>query len=139
MAKTRVEKIGSIEAEIKQLENQRKRLLQAEKEQERKDRTRRLCKRAGLLESLLPGTITLTDEHFKTFLEKTVITEYSRRVLDGLIAQNAAAASTAPAGTAERDIPAPASKPANTAQESHRDEGRTGATTLRQKANTPLP
>jgi len=43
MAKTRLEKIESIQTEIQQLENQRKRLLQAEKEQERKDRTKRLC------------------------------------------------------------------------------------------------
>ena len=42
MAKTRLEKIESIKEEIIQLENQRKRLLQAEKEQERKDRTKRL-------------------------------------------------------------------------------------------------
>ena len=57
MAKSRLEKIESIKTEIAQLENQRKRLLQAEKEQERKDRTRRLCKRAGLMESMLPDTI----------------------------------------------------------------------------------
>ena len=73
MAKTRLEKIESIKTEITQLENQRKRLLQAEKEQERKDRTRRLCKRAGLMESMLPDTISLTDEQFKIFLEKTII------------------------------------------------------------------
>jgi len=62
MAKSRLEKIESIKTEIAQLENQRKRLLQAEKEQERKDRTKRLCKRAGLLESLLPETITFLFE-----------------------------------------------------------------------------
>jgi len=102
MAKSRLEKIESIKIEIAQLENQRKRLLQAEKEQERKDRTKRLCKRAGLLESLLPDTIILTDEQFKIFLEKTIITEHSRRILDGLTA---------------RDVPNPASNHANTARE----------------------
>jgi len=106
MAKTRLEKIESIQTEIQQLENQRKRLLQAEKEQERKDRTKRLCKRAGLLESLLPDTISLTDEQFKIFLEKTIITEHSRRILDGLTA---------------RDIPIPAGNPANTTQENGED------------------
>ena len=108
MAKSRLEKIESIKTEIAQLENQRKRLLQAEKEQERKDRTRRLCKRAGLMESMLPDTITLTEEHFKIFLEKTIITEHSRRILDGLTA---------------RDVPNPASNHANTAQENSEDEG----------------
>ena len=53
MAKTRLEKIDSVKTEIQQLENQRKRLLWAEKEQECKDGTRRLCKRAGLMESML--------------------------------------------------------------------------------------
>ena len=54
----------------------------------------RLCKRMGLFEKLLPDTIPLTEEQFKTFLEQTVLTEHSRRILDGLTAQNAA---TAPA------------------------------------------
>ena len=107
MAKSRLEKIEDIKTEIQQLENQRKRLLQAEKEQERNDRTKRLCKRAGLLESLIPDSITLTDEQFKIFLEKTIITEHSRRILDGLTARN---------------IPSPVGKPANTARENGEDE-----------------
>jgi len=102
MAKTRLEKIESIQTEIAQLENQRKRLLQAKKEQEHKDRTKRLCKRAGLLESLIPDSISLTDEQFKIFLEKTIITEHSRRILNGLTARN---------------ILIPVGKAANTAQE----------------------
>jgi hypothetical protein len=89
MAKTKTEKIASIQEQIAQLENQRKRLEQQQKEQERKDRTKRLCKRMGLFESMLPDTITLTDEQFKIFLEKTVTTEHSRRILDGLTAQTA--------------------------------------------------
>ena len=92
MAKTRVEKIESIKTEIEQLENQRKKLIQQQKEQERKDRTRRLCKRAGLLESLLPDTITLTDDHFKTFLEKALLSDTSRRLLNSLTAQTVTAA-----------------------------------------------
>ena len=59
MAKTKQEKIASIQEQIQQLKNQEKQLL-------------------------------LTDEHFKTFLEKTVLTDQSRRILDGLTAQNAA-------------------------------------------------
>jgi len=49
MAKTKVERIAGIEAEIKQLENRRKRLLQQQKEQERKVRTRRLIERGAIL------------------------------------------------------------------------------------------
>ena len=92
MAKTKAEKIADIELQLEQLENQRKKLVQEQKIQERKDRTKRLCKRMGLFESMLPDTIPLTDEQFQIFLEKTVATEYGRRILDGLTAQNAAAA-----------------------------------------------
>ena len=67
---------------------------------ERKDRTNRLCKRMGFFEKLLPDTIPLTEEQFKTFLEKTVLTEHSRHILDGLTAQNAATAPAQGAGTA---------------------------------------
>ncbi|MCI8623447.1 MAG: DUF3847 domain-containing protein [Provencibacterium sp.] len=74
MAKSKLEKITSIEEEIRQLENQRKLLLQEQKEQERKDRTKRLCRRMGLFESLLPDTMSLTDVQFQTFLEKTIAT-----------------------------------------------------------------
>lgn len=123
MAKTRTEKITSIETEIQQLENRRKLLVQAEKEQERKDRTRRLCKRMGLFESLLPDTIPLTEEQFKIFLEKTVTTEHSRRILDGLTAQNTATATPESAGTAAQAYSPPAPNPASTGQESGTGEG----------------
>lgn len=70
MAKTKTEKIADIQAQIEQLKNQEKRLMQQQKEQERKDRTKRLCKRMGLFESMLPETISLTDEQFKIFLKE---------------------------------------------------------------------
>lgn len=122
MAKTKIEKIASIEEEIKQLENKKKRLIQEQKEQERKDRTNRLCKRMGLFEKLLPDTIPLTEEQFKTFLEQTVLTEHSRRILDGLTAQNAATAPVQGAGTAARGGNThPTAKTAQTAQEGGAD------------------
>ena len=117
MAKTKIEKIASIEEEIKQLENKKKRLIQEQKEQERKDRTNRLCKRMGFIEKLLPDTIPLTEEQFKTFVEQTITTDHSRRILDGLTARNAATAPAQGAGTAGRDLPQPTAKTAHTAQE----------------------
>lgn len=96
MAKTKAEKITGIEEEIRQLENKRRQLIQEQKAQERKDRTKRLCRRMGLFESLIPDSIPLTEEQFKTFLEQTVATEHSRRILDGLTAQNAAEAAHTP-------------------------------------------
>lgn len=121
MAKTKTEKITSIEEEIRQLENRRRQLVQEQKAQERKDRTKRLCRRMGLFESMLPDTITLTDEQFKTFLEQTVTTEPSRRILGELTAQNAATAAVKGAEPAAQSDTRPTTKTAYTAQESRED------------------
>ena len=121
MAKTKIEKIASIEEEIRQLENKKKRLIQEQKEQERKDRTNRLCKRMGLFEKLLPDTIPLTEEQFKTFLEQTIATDHSRRVLDELTAQNTATAPAQGAGAVGRGNTQPTAKTAQTAQEGGAD------------------
>ena len=116
MAKTKAEKITSIEEEIRQLENRRRQLVQEQKAQERKDRTKRLCRRMGLFESLVPDTIPLTEEQFKTFLEKTVMTDHARRILDGLTAQNAPIAPAQGAETAAQGNTPPTAKTAHTAQ-----------------------
>lgn len=121
MAKTKTEKITSIEEEIRQLENKRRQLVQEQKAQERRDRTKRLCRRMGLFESLVPDTITLTDEQFKTFLEQTVAAEHSRRLLDELTAQNAATAAVQGTEPAAQSDTHPAAKAAHTAQESRED------------------
>ena len=114
---------SSIKEEIRQLENKKKRLVQEQKEQERKDRTNRLCKRMGFIEKLLPDTIPLTEEQFKTFVEQTIATDHSRRVLDGLTAQNAATAPAQGAGTAGRGNTQNTAKTAQTAQEDGADGG----------------
>ncbi len=100
-----------------QLENKKKRLIQEQKEQERKDRTNRLCKRMGLFEKLLPDSITLTKEQFKTFLEQTAAAGHGRRLLAEMTAQNAAAASAQGAEPVGRGNTQPAAKTAQTAQE----------------------
>lgn len=123
MAQTKIEKIASIENEIKQLKERQRLLQQQHNAQERKDRTKRLCRRMGLFESMLPDTIPLTEGQFKTFLEKTVTTEQSRRILDGLTAQNAAPAAPQGAETAAQGNAAPIPKTADTAQASCEDEG----------------
>ena len=76
-----------IEAEIKrkkQTEEEIKRLLQQQKTEERKARTRRLIIRGGMLESLLPDTIALSDEQFNDFLKRTTANDYGRRALTDL-------------------------------------------------------
>lgn len=126
MAKTKTEKITSIEEEIRQLENKRKQLVQEQKAQERKDRTKRLCRRMALFESMLPDTITLTDEQFKTFLEQTVAAEHSRRILDELTAQNVATATVQGAEPAAQSDTYPAAKATHTARESRENGGADG-------------
>jgi len=96
---TIAEQITKAKADIKQHENALKQLNQRQKEQERKARNHRLCSRGGYLESKLPETITLTDEQYYSFLEKTLFTEHSRRILNGLTGGNAA--TPAPIPTAE--------------------------------------
>jgi len=88
MSKTTVEKIESIQTQIQQLENERKRLLQQQKEQERKARTKRLIERGAILESLISGADTLTDNQIKAFLEKTIQNDTARKILNSVILQD---------------------------------------------------
>lgn len=67
----------------------------------------------GLFESMLPDTIPLTEEQFKTFLEKTVATDQSRRLLAELTAQGTSA------------VP---QNPTESAPHSNKDEGENRAT-----------
>ncbi len=82
--KTIAEKIAETRKAIEQHENQMKLLLQKQKEQDRKDRTRRLIERGAILESLIPSADSLTNEQIKLFLGKTIQTEFARRVLKEL-------------------------------------------------------
>ena len=131
MAKTKAEKIADIEMQMAQLENQRKKLIQQQKQQERTDRKKRHCKRMGLFESLLPETVQLTDEQFKTFLEQTVANEQGRSLLDGLAAQNATTGVTITAGGTVQPGSPSSSFPAGTEPQSnaggHRGGGNGGA------------
>lgn len=125
MAKTKAEKIADIEMQMTQLENQRKKLIQEQKQQERADRKKRLCKHMGLFESLLPETIQLTDEQFKTFLEQTVATEHGHRLLVELTAQNAATGAAIRAGGQVQAGPpfSPAPAPAGPQSGAEADRG----------------
>ncbi len=124
MARTRTERIAEIKAERERLANKAKELLQAQRAQDRKDRTKRLCRRMGLFESLLPETITLTDEQFQSFLEQTVTTEQGRKLLAGMKPQETAADAQESAGAAKPATTTPAPEPAATAQASGADEGK---------------
>jgi len=68
MARTLDERIAETKEKISQYENQVKRLIQQQKQAERKTRTRRLIERGAILESLLDGAETLTNEEVKAVL-----------------------------------------------------------------------
>ena len=87
MAKTATEKIGGIDEKMAQLAEQRKRLLQQERERERKAKNNRFTKRHGLLETMLPEVITLTDEQYKIFLERAVANDTVRKIIANITAQ----------------------------------------------------
>ncbi|MCL2456657.1 MAG: DUF3847 domain-containing protein [Defluviitaleaceae bacterium] len=87
-----------IETALKRIENEQKRLklLQnAQSEKERKERNHRLCKRHGFLESILPETISLTDEQFQAFVKQHIANQYGKRVLANFAVQNAEAVAVA--------------------------------------------
>ena len=144
-----------IEAELKrkkETQEEIKRLMQQQRKEERKARTRRLTIRGGMLESLLPDTISLNDERFTDFLKRTTANDYGRRALADFSAEQAkenaanstdtdkpedktdtaqggeqrdAAPNVRTAGTGET----PAAKPAQTAAASNGTDGsKTGVT-----------
>jgi hypothetical protein len=67
--KTVAEQIALAKEDIKQHENKLKQLQQRQKEQERKDRTRRLIERGAILESLIDGAADLDNERIKAILQ----------------------------------------------------------------------
>lgn len=68
MTKTKLEKIAGIEEQILQLENQRKLLLQKQKVEERKARTKRLIERGAILENLISGADEMSNEQVRGIL-----------------------------------------------------------------------
>jgi hypothetical protein len=65
-------KITSIEEQIAQLKNRQRELVQKHKAKERKERTRRLIEHGAIAESLIDGADALTNEQFKSVIEKAL-------------------------------------------------------------------
>ena len=82
MSKSKLEKAERLEEEIQRLKNEKKIVLQQHREQERKARTHRICKRGALLESILPESVDLTDEQLKILLEKTLQSNFARNRIE---------------------------------------------------------
>ena len=84
MSQNKTEKIATIEEKIQQLENQRKQLIQKQKEQERKARVKRLIERGAILESFIIDADKYSNEQIQTFLQKTIRTDFAKRVLSDI-------------------------------------------------------
>ena len=89
MPKTTTEKIQSKQEEIKQHENELKRLIQQQRAEEKKARTHRLCERGGIVEKLLPDLATFTSEQFDIFTQKVLLSEQTKRVIADISAGKA--------------------------------------------------
>ncbi len=85
------EKIRIAQDKRRQHDNYINELIQKRKAQARKDRTRRLIERGTMLENRIAGAETLTNEQVGAFLDKTLLTPFSKRILAEITAQSAAA------------------------------------------------
>ena len=99
--KTTADKIEEAKAKISQYENHMKQLVQKQKQEERKARTKRLIERGAIFESLIPDAGALTNEQVKTFLTNTIQTDFASKILLGLQSQNGEAAAQNPTELAQ--------------------------------------
>ena len=77
----KTEKIIGIEERIAQLENRKKQLVQKQKTDERKARTKRLIERGAILESLIEGAGELTNDQIAHILKCTVGSSYGDKIV----------------------------------------------------------
>ena len=77
------DQIAEVENDIRQGENKIKRLMQQNKQQERKDRTRRLIERGAILESKIPNAKDYSNEQIKTLLEYALGTGIAKEIMCG--------------------------------------------------------
>ena len=89
---TNAEKIQNVKTEIRQSENQIKKLLTKKVNAERNMRTRRLIERGALLESMIKEADTLTNEQIKRLLQTAFRPEAIREMATAFRAENAAIA-----------------------------------------------
>ena len=94
MPKTKLERATAIDEQMTQLANQKKRLLQQHKADERKVRTRRLIQRGAILEGFIPDPETYTEDEIQAALKETIGSDYGRKALRR--AKQATANNTAP-------------------------------------------
>ena len=112
--KTFEEKIAQRGEKIRQLTNEKKQIIQKQKADERKARTRRLCSRHGLLEKYMPDLIAITDEQFENFIKRAIDTTYGNQILGEITRKTSAAVASNHTNTADASTSATLSNPVAT-------------------------
>ena len=99
MTQAKREKIESIEEAILKLQNQKKEIIQQEKEKNEKARTRRISKRGAIIESILPESVEFSDEDMKVLLESLLSSGFARNKINELQGKKTAPVKAAPTKT----------------------------------------
>ncbi|MCL2838297.1 MAG: DUF3847 domain-containing protein [Oscillospiraceae bacterium] len=83
--RTLEERIAAAQKKIESEQNHLDKLLKEHKEKEDRARTHRLCRRMGLIESMLPELKTMTDEQFEKFVKMTTANNFGREKLTAIV------------------------------------------------------
>jgi hypothetical protein len=89
MARPIDEQVQSVRDKIQELQSREKRLLNQQKEAERKARTKRLIERGAMMESILPSSIELTNDQFKALIEELLASKRSNATMNNAIPRSA--------------------------------------------------
>jgi hypothetical protein len=89
MRKTLEQKIEANKQEMEKLQAAQDLLIAEFEKKEEQAKLERLYKRGDHVEKHLPELIKLTEKQFYTFVEKTLLTPHTRRILDELTVVNA--------------------------------------------------
>jgi len=139
MAKTRLEKIANYDEQIAQIKNKQKAERQMHSKEERAKRTRRLCSRHGLLESMLPEIVGISDEQYKSLIEKAVDSDFFRKLLDGMTAMAKDIVADEKEQAAKADGADKAEKSTSTAPSQHNNKQHYTEQSQDSKANPDSP
>ena len=95
--KTTAEKLAEVNAEMNELKNEKKQLLQKHKVEERKARTKRLIDRGAMLESLIENAAEFTNDQIAHILKCTVGSDFGVKIINQTKSQKTKT-NTAPQG-----------------------------------------
>jgi hypothetical protein len=112
MRKTLDQRIEANKLAIENLQKEQAVLLAEYDKREEAAKKDRIYTRGEQVETALPEIIPLTKTQFDKFIERVLLTEYTRREIKKIIAEDAPPATPKPADTAAQLSALPAQKPA---------------------------